>query len=158
FSAGNPFTSHENIFLDTDNNLSTGFSAAGGRVGSEMLIQSGSGYQEKNGGFNEGDINGLDWASGPAAPGTDFEGRISRKASFAADNSAVFTSDSVAFLLEAEDTGFNPVEFAPSDPGGLAYTFEPAPMVLTSNLALVSLADAWRANSAGADLGSAWLD
>src|SRR6266481_6025764 len=72
FSAADPFTSHENIFLDSDNNLGTGFSAAGGRVGSEMLIQSGSGYQEKNGGFNEGGINGLEWASGPAAPGTDF--------------------------------------------------------------------------------------
>src|SRR5213076_1420337 len=64
FSAADPFTSHENIFLDTDNNVGTGFSAAGGRVGSEMLIQGGAGYQEKNGGFNEGAINGVGWASG----------------------------------------------------------------------------------------------
>src|SRR6266404_2114946 len=28
FSAADPFTSHENIFLDTDNNVGTGFSAA----------------------------------------------------------------------------------------------------------------------------------
>jgi hypothetical protein len=158
FTPGDPFTSHENIFLDTDNNPGTGFSAAGGRVGSEMLIQSGSGYQEKNGGFNEGGINGLDWASGPAAPGTNFEVRISRSATYGSDSSAVFTSDTLAFLLEAEDTGFNPVEFAPSDPGGLAYTFEPAPAVLTTNLVLIGLADAWRENSSGTDLGSAWLD
>src|SRR5436190_10936680 len=158
FSAGDPFTSHENIFLDTDNSLGTGFSAAGGRVGSEMLIQSGSGYQEKNGGFNEGGINGLDWASGPTAPGTDFEVRISRRATYGSDNRAVFTADTLAFLLEAEDTGFNPVEFAPSDPGGLTYTFEPAPAVLTTNVALISLAGAWRENSSGTDLGSAWLD
>jgi len=158
FSAGDPFTSHENIFLDTDNNLATGFSAAGGRVGSEMLIQSGSGYQEKNGGFNEGGINGLGWASGPAAPGTDFEVRIARAATYGSDSAAVFTGDTVAFLLEAEDTGFNPVEFAPSDSGGLVYAFEPAPAELTTNLALISLADAWRENSSGTDLGSAWLD
>src|SRR5262249_27155962 len=105
-----------------------------------------------------GEINGLDWASGPAAPGTDFEVRISRKASFASDSSAVFSSDTLAFLLEAEDTGFNPVEFAPPDPGGLVYTFEPAPAVLTTNLALISLSDIWRENSSGTDLGSGWLD
>src|SRR5262249_31150459 len=29
FSAGDPFTSHENIFLDTDNNLSTGYPVTG---------------------------------------------------------------------------------------------------------------------------------
>src|SRR5262245_10274367 len=38
FSAADPFTSHENIFLDTDNNVGSGYAAAGGRVGSEMLI------------------------------------------------------------------------------------------------------------------------
>ena len=159
FSPTDPFTSHENIFLDADNNVGTGFSAAGGRVGSEMLIQSGSGYQEKNGGFNEGAINGLDWASGPAAPGTNFEVRIARTATYASDSTAVFAGDTIAFLLEAEDGGFNPVEFAPSDPGGLAYSFEPAPALLTTNLALIALADAtWQVNSSGTDLASAWLD
>lgn len=62
-----PFTSARNIFIDADNNALTGFNA-GGYVGSEMLIQSGAGYQEKNGGFNEGGINGLDWAAAPAGP------------------------------------------------------------------------------------------
>ena len=45
------FTSHENIFVDTDDDPSTGYSLI---VGSEMLIQGGSAYQEANGVFNAG--------------------------------------------------------------------------------------------------------
>src|SRR6266404_3472307 len=61
YAPGNPFTSHENIFIDADNDVTTGYSV-GGRVGSEVLIQSGVGYQEKNGTFNDGsNIDGLDW-------------------------------------------------------------------------------------------------
>src|SRR6266404_1514181 len=61
YAPGNPFSSHENIFVDADNDTATGYSV-GGRVGSEMLIQSGIGYQEKNGTFNDGsNIDGLDW-------------------------------------------------------------------------------------------------
>src|SRR5882672_4218379 len=56
-TSDNPFTSHQNIFVDADNSVATGY-GAGGYVGSEMLIQGGAAYQEKNGGFNEGDING----------------------------------------------------------------------------------------------------
>src|ERR1051325_2235373 len=63
YSPGDPFTSHNNIFIDTDANGGTGFAT---HVGSELLIQSGVGYQEKNGGFNEGNVNGLDWAAAPA--------------------------------------------------------------------------------------------
>src|SRR5687767_1886542 len=47
----NPFTSFQNIFIDADNDGATGFNA-GGFVRSEMLIQGGAGYQQKNGGFN----------------------------------------------------------------------------------------------------------
>jgi hypothetical protein len=158
-ASGDPFTSHENIFIDADNNPSTGFGAGGGRVQSEMLIQSGAGYQEKNGGFNEGGINGLGWASGPAAPASEFEVRISRAATYASDGEPVFTSETIAFLLEAEDSSWTPVEFAPSDPGGLSYTFAAPPGVLTSNMALVELGtSSWQVNGAGSDLGGAWLD
>ncbi len=51
YSPGDPFTSHNNIFIDADNDLMTGFPAAGGLIGSEVLIQGGIGYQEKNGTF-----------------------------------------------------------------------------------------------------------
>jgi hypothetical protein len=157
FAAADPFTSHENIFVDADNNTGTGYGVGGGRVGSEMLIQGGTGYQERDGGFNEGGINNLGWASGPAAPGTDFEMRISRSATYASDNTPVFTGDTIAFLLEAEDSNFTPVEFAPDS--GLMYVMEPAPSVLTTNLELAGTATAsWRVNATGTDLGSAWLD
>ena len=52
YAPGHPFTSHENIFIDADNNLATGFSVRG--IGSEILIQSGVGYEERAGGFNDG--------------------------------------------------------------------------------------------------------
>src|ERR1700761_1551564 len=45
---------YDNIFIDADTNASTGFPVNGGTVGvgSEMLIQEGVGYQEKNGGVH----------------------------------------------------------------------------------------------------------
>src|ERR1043165_5446143 len=50
YGPGDPFTAQNNIFIDSDNDSSTGFKAFG-LIGSEMLIQSGTGYQEKNGSF-----------------------------------------------------------------------------------------------------------
>lgn len=155
FTAADPFTSANNIFIDADNDVTTGFAAGGSRVGSEMLIQSGAGYQEKNKGFNEGGINGLDWAAGPAAPATDFEMRISRHATYASDSLPVFTLDTITFALEEDGS---PQEWVP-DTGGLSYTFEAPPGPLTTALTLVDLtATVWRANDAGTDLGTAWLD
>src|SRR6185503_20853159 len=80
YAAGNPFTARNNVFVDGDNDPATGFHPAGKPFGSEMLIQSGTAYQEKNGGFNEGAINGLGWAASPSGSGTDFEFRMSRQA------------------------------------------------------------------------------
>ncbi|MDB6037438.1 MAG: fibronectin, partial [Verrucomicrobiales bacterium] len=54
YAPGDPFTSRNNIFIDADNDSTTGFRAAGGLLGSEVLIQGGTGYQEKNGTFNDG--------------------------------------------------------------------------------------------------------
>ena len=48
-----------------------------------MLIQEGTGYQEKNRGFNEGGIDGLDFVVSPAGAGTEFELRFSRHARLA---------------------------------------------------------------------------
>ncbi len=87
-----------------------------------MLIQSGAGYQEKNGAFNEGDITGLDWAIAPVGVASDFEFRFSRHASYATDGTPVFTGDIFGFLLESENTGFVTEDTAP-DSGAFAYTF-----------------------------------
>ena len=90
-----------------------------------MLIQSGSGYQQKNGGFNEGGINGLDWSSAPVGEGTEFECRISRSATYDSDGELVFANDIIAFVLEADDAGWSSTEWAPAV-GGIVYKFESA--------------------------------
>ncbi|HYG23095.1 MAG TPA: DUF4832 domain-containing protein [Verrucomicrobiae bacterium] len=118
----NPFTPLQNLFVDADQNPATGFSA-NGLVGSELLVQAGGGYQQKNGGFNEGAIHGLNWAAAPGEPGTEFEARISRHASYASGGAPVFTHPAIAIVLESETAGFVSAEWAPSTAGGLAYTF-----------------------------------
>jgi len=150
--SANPFTSAQNIFIDADNNAGTGFGANG--LGSEMLIQGGAGYQEKNGGFNEGGITGLGWSAAPAAPGTQFEVRISRAATYVTDSTPVFSSGIIALILQSDAS---PHEWSPSIP--LVYTFEAAPSPLTTNLPLINLtSSSWQANAAGADLGVTWLE
>lgn len=152
--SADPFTSRQNIFIDADNTGGTGYGANG--LGSEMLIQGGAGYQEKNGGFNEGGINGLGWSASPTVGGTQFEVRISRAATYAIGSTPVFTGGTIALVLESDAT---PNEWAPALPGGLVYTFEAAPAPLTTNLPLINLtSSSWQANAAGADLGVTWLD
>jgi len=115
--------SYDNLFVDADDNASTGFPVGG--IGSEMLIQGGAGYQEKNGGFNEGAINNLGWAIAGSPDNMDFELAISRGATYASDGTLVFTNGTIAILLEGDDTSYNNVEFAPAS-GGLVYTFATA--------------------------------
>ena len=153
---GDPFTSRENIFIDADNDVATGFSFGG--IGSEMLIQSGVGYEERAGGFNDGfNFNGLDWAAAPTVAATNFEVRISRRAAYtSAPPGPVFTSDTIAVVLEAETSNFSSVEFAP-DSGGQTYTFAPTPAAATGNSTLVTLTgSSWQLNASGTDLGTAW--
>src|SRR5439155_12249425 len=126
--------------------------------GSEMLIQTGVGYQEKVAGFNEGGIDGLDWAAAPAREGTDFEFRISRNAKYASDGKPVLSGVTLGILLETENDLYVTIDTAP-DSEGLAYTFTPAPPAATGNSNLVTLAGtSWRVNDAGVDLGTAWRE
>lgn len=160
FAADTPFTSRNNIFIDADDNSGTGFHPLGlAGFGSEMLIQSGTGYQEKSGGFNEGAINGLDWAASPTASGTDFELRISRSATFASDGLPVFAGDIIAVLFESENTSFVAVDLAPDSGDRLTYSFVAPPEPFVGQRELVSLtASTWRANASGDDLGTAWTE
>src|SRR5437879_5122667 len=121
YAPGDPFTSRENIFIDADNNPSSGFPVSG--IGSEMLIQSGVGYEERAGMFNDGfNFDGLDWAAAPNIAATNFEVRISRHAAYTSQPPGpVFGSDTIALVLEAETPNFTSVEFAP-DSGGQTYT------------------------------------
>ena len=149
-------SSFDNIFVDADANAATGFPVGG--IGSSMLIQWGGGYQEKNGGFNEGNINNLGWSIAGSPANTDFEFAISRNATYASDGTLVFTNGTIALLLEGDNTSYASVEFAPPS-GGFVYTFADAPSILTTNLPLVTLAgSSWQVDASGTDLGTNWLD
>jgi hypothetical protein len=160
YAADTPFTSRNNLFIDADDNAGTGFHPLGlAGFGSELLIQSGTGYQEKNGGFNEGAINGLDWAASPNGSGTDFELRISRSATYAGDGLPVFARDTIAVLLESENTSFVAVDLAPDSGERLPYSFATPPEPFIGRRELVSLTTStWRANASGDDLGTAWAE
>lgn len=105
------FPDYANLYYDTDNNVDSGHLP--GTIGSELLTQSGGGYQEKNGGFNEGGINNLDWFCLPSAPGTNFEFRISQAARYANDNGFVFTTNTLNFHFAGQTDGWAEVNHAP---------------------------------------------
>jgi hypothetical protein len=148
--------SFDNIFIDADGNVGTGFPVGG--IGSEMLIQGGSGYQEKNGTFNDGTgINNLGWSIAGSADSTDFELAISLGATYASDGTPVFTSSTVAILLEGDDTSYTSVEYVVN--GGLVYALASAPTAPATNLTLVALSSSpWQVNASGTDLSTNWLD
>jgi hypothetical protein len=125
---------YNNFFFDADANRSTGYSFG---VGSEMLVQGGAGYQEKNGGFNEGGIDGLDWLMGPSGVASEFEFRLSRHATYASDGLRVFTNNAIAFVFDAENTSFQTVDLLP-DSGGL-FTPLAEPPALTPGPLTLSL-------------------
>ena len=159
YAPGDPFTAQNNFFFNADGNSASGFNPAGQAFGSEMLIQSGAGYQERGGGFNEGSINGLGWAAAPAGEGTDYEFRVSRGATYASDGSQVFASDTIAILLEAETANFTPVEFAPEGSGAPYELTTPPPAPPPGSQPLITLsATDWAANDGGTDLETAWRD
>lgn len=155
-TAGDPFTSRNNFFLDADGDPSTGF---GGGRGSELLIQSGSGYQEKGGLFNEGGVDGLEWSAAPSGAATEFEFRISRNATYGSDGTPVFISDQISLFLEAESSTYARVEEAP-DSGAVLYDLTALPSAFPGGFVpLVNLQDTtWYVNTSGADLGTLWLD
>jgi hypothetical protein len=148
--------SYDNIFIDADNDPATGYGVGG--IGSSMLIQQGGGYQEKNGGFNEDVVNNLGWGIANSADTLDYEISISLGATFASDSTPVFSTDTMAILLEGDDTGYVSVEYVPTS-GGLVYMLAPAPTPPTTNLTLVALSSStWKANASATDLGASWLD
>ncbi|HXJ74975.1 MAG TPA: immunoglobulin domain-containing protein, partial [Candidatus Dormibacteraeota bacterium] len=79
---------------------------------------------------------------------------ISRAATYTSDSTPVFSSGTIALVLESDSS---PNEWAPTSP--IVYTFESAPVALTTNLPLLRLTNSsWQANGAGTDLGTNWLD
>lgn len=155
YAPADPFTSRNNYYIDTDANASTGF---GGGRGSELLIQSGAGYQESGGQFNEGGVDGISWQAAPTGSDIDFEFRISRGATYQNDGASVFTSNLIQLYFQGQTPTFVTVENAP-DTGSIAYDLSTtAPPFPHGNVGLVDLtASPWSVNDSGTDLGTAWL-
>jgi hypothetical protein len=111
--ASGEFPDYVNMYFDTDNNQATGYQV-NGVLGSEMLVQTGAGYQEKDGTFNDGyGINGLGWLCLPAEPGTNFEFEISRAATFGQDDTPVFSTNVINFMFLAQNPEWAAVNWAP---------------------------------------------
>ncbi|MCX6923264.1 MAG: Ig-like domain-containing protein [Verrucomicrobia bacterium] len=128
-------SAQNNIFVDTDNNSMTGNTGWGG---SELLIQGGVGYQEKNGGFNEGLINGLDFISANSG-NTNYEFRISRAATYVSDGLPLFTTNAINFAFDGE-VNWAPVNRMPPTYGStIPYTLLPGPLAVTLSRGQVTL-------------------
>lgn len=125
-------SAQNNLFIDTDNNPVTGNAFWGG---SELLIQGGVGYQQKNGTFNEGLINGLDFLVFNSG-NTNWEFRVALAATYASDSLPVFTTNVVNFAFDGE-LNWSTVNRMPAGLGStIAYTFAaPAPGPLNIDLA-----------------------
>ena len=110
--------------LDTDADPATGRSVAG--IGAEVMIENGGGYQQKNGGFNEGTVSGLDLLLAPANTSTEFEARLSRQATYDTDGLPVFGGDNIAVEFELINSAWSLLHLAPPT-GGVPYTFTELP-------------------------------
>lgn len=142
------------VFIDADANPATGLSIGG--IGSELMIENGGGYQQKNGGWNEGSASDLGWAAAPNGQTTEFEVRVSRQVRDAGGE-LVFASDSILLTVEAEDGNWATVDMGP-DSGGAAYDFAATPPKATGTTTLVSLDSTdWRYSDDGTDWGTDWL-
>jgi hypothetical protein len=115
-TSGAPFSDfNTHVFVDTDNHSVTGYHPSGLTIGSELMIESGAGFDERNGTFNAGAVSGLGWQLSPAGAGTNFEARISRAVTYPG-GALVFTNSTIRLALQ-DNRG------PALTPAGVAYTF-----------------------------------
>jgi hypothetical protein len=99
---GAPFsTFNTHVFIDTDGDSWSGYQVPGAvpTFGSELLIESGSGFDQRGGGFNEGDVGAIPWMLSPFESANEFEFRLPRDLTYA-DGSPVFVGDSFSIMLQ----------------------------------------------------------
>lgn len=90
---------YTHLFVDADFNAQTGYPLSGTSFGSEMMIESGFGYDQRNGSFNAGGISGLGWSIAPVGSGSEFEFQVSLAAQFPG-GTRVFGTNVFRFLLQ----------------------------------------------------------
>ena len=116
---------YTHLFIDTDTNALTGYPVTGALFGSEMMIESGYGYDQRNGSFSAGAVSALGWAIAPATAAAEFEFRVSLAALFP-DGTKVFGTNAMRLLMQddrgpeiAVETGI-PYLLARPQPGSLS--------------------------------------
>lgn len=90
---------YSHLFFDTDLNSASGYPVTGALFGSEMMIESGYGYDQRDGSFNAGAVSNLGWSVAPTAGATEFEFQVSLAARYP-DDSLVFGSNPLRVLLQ----------------------------------------------------------
>jgi hypothetical protein len=154
---------YNNFFFNGDNNTSSGYLSWGG---SEMLIQGGNGYQEKNGGFNEGGMTGLNWTCVPTTTSTNFEFRLSRGVTYNSNGARVFSTNAFTFVFDAEAGSPRAMVNRAPTSGVISYTFvEPesqplGPLSMTSSAGSVTVSwpGSGKLQSCGALVGGTWTN
>ena len=58
---------YTHFFLDSVGGYQSGYAVSGALFGSEFMIESGYGYDQRNGTFNAGSVSNLGWAIAPAS-------------------------------------------------------------------------------------------
>jgi hypothetical protein len=136
-------TPQNDIFVDTDNNPASGNTYWGG---SELLVEGGIGYQEKNGGFNEGLINGLNFLMANSG-NTNYEFRLARTATYVSDGLPVFTTNVINFAFGGKTNWALVNRMPPTTSSTIPYTLvEPSlapPGPLAISLAASQVTIAW---------------
>jgi hypothetical protein len=90
---------YTHLFVDTDRNAHTGYPVTGALFGSEMMIETGYGYDQRSGSFNAGTVSNLGWASAPAGSAAEFEFQVSLAAQYP-DGSRVFGTNAFRLLMQ----------------------------------------------------------
>jgi hypothetical protein len=90
---------YTHLFVDADFDARTGYPVTGAYFGSDMMIETGSGYDQRNGTFNAGPVSNLGWASAPAGNATEFEFQISLAAQYW-DGTKIFGPNDFRLLLQ----------------------------------------------------------
>ena len=89
------------LFVDTDNDSDTGLVLEKMGLGSELLIELGSGFDQRRGGFNEGTVSNLGWSIAPErADAASFELRLSRGTTFTKDQKLAFSGRTIRLALQ----------------------------------------------------------
>ena len=92
---------HHQVLVDVDADPETGHPWGG--VGSELFVEDGAVYQQKNGGFNEGAGSALEFEVSPGGQVEAFEVRISR-ATLDAESQPFFGGDEITVSILAQDS------------------------------------------------------